>query len=124
MSIPHWLSGDVVDVRRLVGRWIEKHTDPTKKPKPQVHADRFHTCLRAHTLRLLQQSTFLPITRQLHVLGLAPFEGRQHCGIDVSTCPLPFHSHTCPRPSSHLGLNMPSDFHLSSHRTPVTLLGL
>lgn len=62
IPIPHWISGDVVDVRRLVGRWMEKHTDPSKKPKAQ--------------------GTFLPITRQLHILSLAPFEGRQHCGID------------------------------------------
>lgn len=29
------------------------------------------------------RGTFLPIVRQLHVLGLGEFEGRQHCGMDV-----------------------------------------
>lgn len=27
--------------------------------------------------------TFLPMVRQLHILGLGAFEGRQHCGRDV-----------------------------------------
>ncbi|TCD66457.1 hypothetical protein EIP91_001337 [Steccherinum ochraceum] len=35
IPIPHWISGDVMDVRRLVGRWLEKYPDPSKKPKPQ-----------------------------------------------------------------------------------------
>ncbi|KAL4251632.1 3'-5' Exoribonuclease [Abortiporus biennis] len=68
IQIPIWLSGDVMDVRRLVARWQDKH-DPHRKPKVQSSFAQ-------------PQGTFLPITRQLHLLGLSPFEGRQHCGID------------------------------------------
>jgi len=68
VSLPIWLSGDVMDIRRLVARWQEKH-DPHKKPKGQQSFPQ-------------PQGMFLPITRQLHLLGLPPFQGRQHCGID------------------------------------------
>lgn len=55
-------------MRRLIGRWQEK-CDPQKaKPKAQT--------------AFQPQGTYLPIPLQLHLLGLAPFQGRQHCGID------------------------------------------
>ena len=74
-----------MDVRRLVGRYLEKHADPSKKTRPPVRATPYTHVTISHSMRRCYQGTFLPITRQLQVLGLAPFEGRQHCGIDVST---------------------------------------
>ncbi|KAI0685487.1 ribonuclease H-like domain-containing protein [Cytidiella melzeri] len=68
ISLPTWLQGDVLDVRRLVARWQEKNA-PTRKA-------------RSSTAFSHSRGTFLPITRQLQVLGLGAFEGRQHCGID------------------------------------------
>ncbi|CAL1704142.1 unnamed protein product [Somion occarium] len=67
IPIPPWLAGDVIDVRRVVSKWQEKHDPPAKRPKSSFPQP---------------QGTYLPIPRQLHLLGLAPFEGRQHCGID------------------------------------------
>ncbi|KAI0340609.1 hypothetical protein BDW22DRAFT_1360017 [Trametopsis cervina] len=68
ISLPPWLAGDVLDVRRVVARWQERN-DTAKKAKSQ-------------SLFPQSRGTFLPITRQLEVLGLGAFEGRQHCGID------------------------------------------
>lgn len=68
ITIPTWLAGDVIDVRRVVARWQERN-DPhmrAKAPGPFSQS----------------RGTFLPIVRQLHVLGLGEFEGRQHCGMD------------------------------------------
>ncbi|KAI0078183.1 hypothetical protein K474DRAFT_967896 [Panus rudis PR-1116 ss-1] len=65
IPLPSWLSGDVIDVRRLVSRWYEKHDSQKKSKSSQF-----------------PQGMYLPIPRQLHLLGLSPFEGRQHCGID------------------------------------------
>ncbi|KAI0797790.1 ribonuclease H-like domain-containing protein [Abortiporus biennis] len=71
IQIPIWLSGDVMDISTIrTGspkyRWVNVNTYPS-------------SCV-SHTVSV--NSTFLPITRQLHLLGLSPFEGRQHCGID------------------------------------------
>ncbi|KAJ3556641.1 hypothetical protein NM688_g1912 [Phlebia brevispora] len=69
MPLPRWISGDVMDVRRVVAKWQEK-TDLRSKSKGSVAFSS-------------PSGTFLPITRQLHLLGLGSFEGRQHCGMDV-----------------------------------------
>ncbi|KAJ6623415.1 ribonuclease H-like domain-containing protein [Mycena sp. CBHHK59/15] len=65
IPIPEWLTGDVLDVRRLV---------MTYKPgtKPQLGQ------------RGLSSGLFgtLNIPSQLSALGLSPFQGRQHSGID------------------------------------------
>ncbi|PSR88914.1 hypothetical protein PHLCEN_2v5063 [Hermanssonia centrifuga] len=68
IRLPPWLSGDVMDVRRVVTRWLEKN-DPQRRATGSVA----FTSPRRKSL---------PITRQLHLLGLGAFEGRQHCGID------------------------------------------
>ncbi|KAF7791248.1 hypothetical protein EIP86_002262 [Pleurotus ostreatoroseus] len=65
IALPRWISGDVMDVRRVVARWQEKR-DARSRSNGSAQAS----------------GTFLPLTRQLHVLGLGLFEGRQHCGMD------------------------------------------
>ncbi|KAJ7721068.1 ribonuclease H-like domain-containing protein [Mycena maculata] len=58
MPIPDWMTGDVLDVRSLV----KTHTSKIIRPIPRVGT--------------------LNIPAQLSVLGLSPFQGRQHSGID------------------------------------------
>ncbi|KIP04762.1 hypothetical protein PHLGIDRAFT_75411 [Phlebiopsis gigantea 11061_1 CR5-6] len=65
IPIPQWLAGDVVDVRRVVAQW-QQRSEQLHKPRPSV----------------APYGTFLPMVRQLHILGLGAFEGRQHCGRD------------------------------------------
>ncbi|KAA1471259.1 hypothetical protein DENSPDRAFT_775988 [Dentipellis sp. KUC8613] len=63
ISMPDWIKGDVMDVRRTVSAWSEMKQTQTKKP-------------------LFPRRISLNIPSQLRALGLAPFEGRQHSGID------------------------------------------
>lgn len=75
-----------MDVRRVVARWQEKN-DARNKPNGSV-ATVVLPCeespLIPYQVAFASSSgTFLPITRQLHLLGLGSFEGRQHCGMDV-----------------------------------------
>jgi 3'-5' exoribonuclease 1 len=77
ISMPDWLNGDVLDVRAAV----MAHTSGRK-----VGSSGNQSCF--HTLSP-QRGPFwgtgtLNIPAQLSVLGLAPFLGRQHSGIDVS----------------------------------------
>ncbi|KAI0083989.1 ribonuclease H-like domain-containing protein [Irpex rosettiformis] len=68
IPLPSWLTGDVLDVRRVVARWQERNNITRKS--------------RSSNGFTASRGTFLPITRQLQLLGLGAFEGRQHCGID------------------------------------------
>ncbi|OSD02860.1 hypothetical protein PYCCODRAFT_1444927 [Trametes coccinea BRFM310] len=72
IPIPPWLTWDIVDVRRVVGEW---HAFST--PDPDGGANR-----RPVGAFPLPRRVSLSIPRQLHALGLEPFEGRQHSGID------------------------------------------
>ena len=87
---PTWLSGDVIDVRRVVSRWQEKHDPPAKRPKVRsldsIRVFSIDVQIPLQSAFPQPQGTYLPIPRQLHLLGLSPFEGRQHCGLDVSGC--------------------------------------
>ncbi|KAI0637192.1 ribonuclease H-like domain-containing protein [Trametes polyzona] len=73
IPIPNWLTWDVMDVRRVVG---EFHAFATASP-----ADRDAERRPTGAFPLPRRVT-LSIPRQLHALGLEPFEGRQHSGID------------------------------------------
>ncbi|KAF7970746.1 hypothetical protein HWV62_1520 [Athelia sp. TMB] len=67
ISMPEWLRGDVIDVRKQVIFWSEGQPSSyrrTPRPKPGER----------------RQSLGIPL--QLHALGLSSFEGRQHSGID------------------------------------------
>ncbi|KAK7693238.1 hypothetical protein QCA50_002804 [Cerrena zonata] len=96
IPIPTWLSGDVIDVRRVVSRWQEKHDPPAKRPKVRnlnpIRVSDTNVQVPLQSAFPQPQGTYLPIPRQLHLLSLSPFEGRQHCGLDVSG-PLPILSH-------------------------------
>ncbi|KAI8998834.1 ribonuclease H-like domain-containing protein [Trametes punicea] len=72
IPVPVWLTWDVMDVRRSVGEW---HAFAT------ADADRGADHRPAGAFPLPRRVT-LSIPRQLHALGLEPFEGRQHSGID------------------------------------------
>ncbi|THH14704.1 hypothetical protein EW146_g5650 [Bondarzewia mesenterica] len=63
MQMPWWIRGDVMDVRKVVSRWQEVKQAQAKKP-------------------LFPRRLSLNIAGQLRALGLAPFEGREHSGID------------------------------------------
>ncbi|KAH9946291.1 ribonuclease H-like domain-containing protein [Epithele typhae] len=69
ITIPPWLTWDIMDVRRVVGEWQDSVTASTAAPRPNGVISR------------PRRMTF-SLQRQLHALGLAPFEGRQHSGID------------------------------------------
>ncbi|KAI0303413.1 ribonuclease H-like domain-containing protein [Multifurca ochricompacta] len=70
ISLPLWLRGDVMDVRKVVSAWSEFS--------------------RPHTPKASSRGAALPrrkspnIENQLRCLDLSPFEGRQHSGIDDS----------------------------------------
>jgi len=65
VAMPLWIKGDVMDVRKVVVALLEFIRAPTSKP--------------AFPRRMSPN-----IEGQLRFLDLAPFEGRQHCGIDDS----------------------------------------
>ncbi|KAH9977207.1 ribonuclease H-like domain-containing protein [Lactifluus volemus] len=67
ISIPPWLMGDVVDVRKVVSTWAKFNQAQTPRLK--------------HTF---PHRISPNIESQLRFLDLAPFEGRQHCGLDDS----------------------------------------
>ncbi|KAI0262917.1 ribonuclease H-like domain-containing protein [Gloeopeniophorella convolvens] len=71
IAIPHWLRGDVMDVRKVVSTWSETGRAQTSKVRP---------CPSPPLPRRMSPN----IEKQLRFLGLAPFEGRQHSGIDDS----------------------------------------
>ncbi|KAI0781150.1 ribonuclease H-like domain-containing protein [Trametes elegans] len=68
IPLPPWLAADVMDVRRTVGEW---------HAATAADADK-----RLSGAFPIPRRVTLSIPRQLHALGLEPFEGRQHSGID------------------------------------------
>ncbi|GBE82484.1 3'-5' exonuclease eri1 [Sparassis crispa] len=73
ISMPAWLSGDVLDVRSAVGEWY-------LTTSRRCQEKRYIECAFPMPKRLS-----ISIPRQLQVLGLSPFQGRQHSGMDVRT---------------------------------------
>ncbi|KZS98952.1 hypothetical protein SISNIDRAFT_403605 [Sistotremastrum niveocremeum HHB9708] len=70
IPIPEWLRSDVTDVRQLVTLWLQNRDSATKVEQPSYRTHRSH------------KRPSLNLTSQLKALSLAPFEGRQHSGID------------------------------------------
>ena len=77
-----------MDVRRVVARWLEHEQNEARKKAGGTVTTVFIRL--KERIPILDQvsfaspsGTFLPITRQLQLLGLGSFEGRQHCGMDV-----------------------------------------
>ncbi|KAJ3575994.1 hypothetical protein NP233_g723 [Leucocoprinus birnbaumii] len=69
ISMPEWLTGDVLDVRMTVMQWL--NTQPThSSPTPST------------STRIPPVRRSLNIPAQLKALGLPTFQGRQHSGID------------------------------------------
>ncbi|TFK72521.1 hypothetical protein BDN72DRAFT_869441 [Pluteus cervinus] len=66
IPIPHWLRGDILDVRLAVNYWLGVQALQRPESGP----------------RDFPRRRSLNIPSQLEVLGLPVFEGRQHCGID------------------------------------------
>ncbi|KAI0336311.1 hypothetical protein GY45DRAFT_1315626 [Cubamyces sp. BRFM 1775] len=73
IPVPTWLTWDVMDVRRVVGECHAFTTSATVDRDAQR---------RPAGAFPLPRRVALSIPRQLHALGLEPFEGRQHSGID------------------------------------------
>lgn len=66
---PQWLRGDVLDVRMMVMIWLNsRQSTPSKSQKTRPP--------------LAPWRRSLNISGQLQALGLSPFEGREHSGID------------------------------------------
>lgn len=76
IAIPEYFLGDVIDVRRIVGSWVE--TAPPPPPSLPTKAGR-----PAYLRHGKRQSLNIPL--QLQALSLGAFSGQQHRGIDVST---------------------------------------
>ncbi|KAI0670592.1 ribonuclease H-like domain-containing protein [Trametes maxima] len=72
IPVPVWLTWDVMDVRRQVGEWHAATTTGANGAAERRPSGAFP----------LPRRVMLSIPRQLHALGLEPFEGRQHSGID------------------------------------------
>ncbi|KAM5539082.1 hypothetical protein V8D89_007305 [Ganoderma adspersum] len=72
IPVPTWLTSDIMDVRRTVGAWHDSSTALGAAERRQAQAGVFP----------LPKRVSFSISRQLHALGLEPFEGRQHSGID------------------------------------------
>ena len=74
-----------MDVRKVVSAWSELSCAHTSKvcqemPLPQRYPHRPPVGIQPTLRRRMSPN----IESQLRFLDLAPFEGRQHCGIDVS----------------------------------------
>ncbi|EMD38613.1 hypothetical protein CERSUDRAFT_105200 [Gelatoporia subvermispora B] len=72
MQMPTWVQGDMMDVRVLVSDW---HAS-TMQRRPRRNKKNISRAFP------LPKRMPLTISRQLQVLGLPPFEGRPHSGID------------------------------------------
>ncbi|CCM02888.1 uncharacterized protein FIBRA_05002 [Fibroporia radiculosa] len=72
VRMPAWITGDVLDVRGAVRTHTDRGDD--------IKRGKGHTVIHAFPL---PSRITLSIPRMLQALGLAPFEGRQHSGIDV-----------------------------------------
>jgi len=76
IPLPKWISGDVLDVRRaVIDLSLAILNNDTSFHARQASTDTEHAF---HIPKRLP----LSIPRQLQILGLTPFEGRQHSGID------------------------------------------
>ncbi|KAE9406420.1 hypothetical protein BT96DRAFT_1014920 [Gymnopus androsaceus JB14] len=69
IPIPAWLRGDVIDINSMVTDWSIMQNNRGRK-------------MRAKLARNHPHRPRLNIRSQLRVLGLSPFEGREHSGID------------------------------------------
>ncbi|KIJ69481.1 hypothetical protein HYDPIDRAFT_80257 [Hydnomerulius pinastri MD-312] len=69
IPMPSWLKGDVLDVRRVVSVWAATNG----ASENQQIRTRFATSYHLRSLNIPQQ---------LRALGLGPFQGRAHSGID------------------------------------------
>ncbi|KIK59676.1 hypothetical protein GYMLUDRAFT_169268 [Collybiopsis luxurians FD-317 M1] len=95
--MPAWLRGDILDVHRLVTDWSIMQNYRGRKMKAMLALN--------HPKR-----PSLNIASQLRVLGLSPFEGRKHSGIDdarniariVAECA---RRNICLRPNTHINPN-------------------
>ncbi|KAJ8481235.1 hypothetical protein ONZ51_g6138 [Trametes cubensis] len=72
IPVPTWLTWDVMDVRRVVGECHAFTSATVDRDAQRRPAGAFP----------LPRRVALSIPRQLLALGLEPFEGRQHSGID------------------------------------------
>lgn len=70
VAMPTWITGDVLDVRSIV-----RHLDVAGQGKALTSG-------RKPVSQFPSRRVTLNIPRQLYALGLTPFEGRQHSGID------------------------------------------
>ncbi|KAF5344056.1 hypothetical protein D9756_011522 [Leucocoprinus leucothites] len=69
ISMPEWLTGDVLDVRMTVMQWLSNQPTPST-PSSSTRA----------VIPPIRRSLNIPA--QLKALGLPTFQGRQHSGID------------------------------------------
>jgi hypothetical protein len=80
------MKGDIVDVRKVVSARSEFNRVPTSKVRQVLLSLRYCTLILG--LRQLQPTRLRRmspnIQSQLRLLGLGPFEGREHSGIDAS----------------------------------------
>ncbi|KAG8879212.1 hypothetical protein FRB97_001879 [Tulasnella sp. 331] len=78
IPIPEYFLGDVIDVRRIVGSWVE--TTPPPPPAPSAKAGASSNGRAPHLRHGKRQSLNIPL--QLQALALGSFSGQQHRGID------------------------------------------
>jgi len=76
VPMPEWLKGDVLDVRKLVTNTLAIQESQAPQPRRQG------TQRPVHKVVYVPKRRSLNISQQLRALGLAPFVGRQHSGID------------------------------------------
>ncbi|KZT65438.1 hypothetical protein DAEQUDRAFT_731375 [Daedalea quercina L-15889] len=73
IAMPAWITGDVLDIRKAVHMLLD--AAPSERPTADERSG------RQYSFPIPRRMT-LTIPRQLSALGLAPFQGRQHSGID------------------------------------------
>lgn len=74
IPMPAWIQGEMLDVRLLISEWLASNV---KRRHGTLKSGQKTGKASSPTKRI-----YLPITRQLQVLGLPPFQGREHSGID------------------------------------------
>ena len=87
--MPSWLKGDVLDVRKVVSVWaaMNRASDSQQintKVCPELLFDDRLSFSSYWQFPTSYHFRSLNITHQLRALRLGPFQGRLHCGIDVS----------------------------------------
>ncbi|OCH95629.1 hypothetical protein OBBRIDRAFT_822823 [Obba rivulosa] len=75
IPIPTWIQGNFIDVRRMVSGWYAGMLHEASRSQPQGIIS------GASNLSYVLPNP-LSLSRQLGLLGLLPFRGREHCGID------------------------------------------